>query len=83
MHQYRGVAQLIERGIWDAEAAGLSPVTPTIKFFLNKGETTMNNTELEMLTITNRITLLKSRKTDNGRVIAKLQRRLRNITNRR
>ena len=28
-HHYRGVAQLIERGIWDAEAAGLSPVTPT------------------------------------------------------
>lgn len=29
-HQYRGVAQLIERVIWDHEAAGLSPVTSTI-----------------------------------------------------
>ena len=27
--QHRGVAQSIERGIWDAEVAGLSPVTPT------------------------------------------------------
>ena len=26
---YRGVAQLIERVVWDHEAAGLSPVTPT------------------------------------------------------
>jgi hypothetical protein len=43
----------------------------------------MNNTDLKILTITNRITLLRSRKTDNGRVIAKLERRLRSITNRR
>ena len=28
---YRGVAQLIARRIWDAEAAGLSPATPTKK----------------------------------------------------
>jgi hypothetical protein len=37
----------------------------------------MNNTELETLAIKNRITFLKSRKRDNGRVIAKLERRLR------
>jgi hypothetical protein len=43
----------------------------------------MNNTELEILAITNRITLLKSRKTDNRRIIAKQERRLRKITNRR
>jgi hypothetical protein len=38
----------------------------------------MNNTELA---ITNRIILLRSRKRDNGRVIAKLERRLRKIIN--
>lgn len=27
---YRGVAQLIARLVWDQEAAGLSPATPTI-----------------------------------------------------
>ena len=37
----------------------------------------MNNTELA---IRNRITLLQSRKRDNGRVIAKLERKLRNLT---
>lgn len=26
---FRGVAQLVERGIWDAEVAGSTPVTPT------------------------------------------------------
>ena len=26
---YRGVAQMVERLIWDQEAAGSSPVTPT------------------------------------------------------
>ena len=40
----------------------------------------MNNTELA---IRNRITLLQSRKRDNGRIIAKLQRRLAAITDRR
>ena len=38
----------------------------------------MNNTELA---IRNRITLLKSRKADNSKIIAKLERRLRNLTN--
>ena len=33
----------------------------------------------EELMITTRIALLKSRKTDNGRIIAKLERRLRKI----
>ena len=28
---YRGVAQLVERVVWDHQAAGSSPVTPTIK----------------------------------------------------
>ena len=28
---FRGVAQLIERVVWDHEAAGLSPVTPTTR----------------------------------------------------
>lgn len=28
-HLSRGVAQLVERGIWDAEVAGSNPVTPT------------------------------------------------------
>lgn len=27
---YRGVAQLVARDIWDVEAAGSNPVTPTI-----------------------------------------------------
>ena len=27
--QYRGVAQLVERVVWDHQAAGSSPVTPT------------------------------------------------------
>lgn len=36
----------------------------------------MNNTELAII---NRIELLKSRKRDNGRIIAKLERRLRKI----
>ena len=40
----------------------------------------MNNTELA---IRNRITLLKSRGTDNGNIIAKLERKLSKITNRR
>lgn len=35
------------------------------------------------LAITNRIALLRSRKTDNSNIIAKLERRLRNLTNRR
>lgn len=38
----------------------------------------MNNNELA---ITNRITLLQSRKRDNGRIIAKQERKLRKITN--
>lgn len=38
----------------------------------------MNNTELAL---TNRITLLRSRKTENGRIIKKLERRLRKIIN--
>lgn len=36
----------------------------------------MNNNELA---IKNRITLLQSRKRDNGKVIAKLERKLRNL----
>lgn len=28
---YRGVAKVVSRGIWDAEIAGSSPVTPTIR----------------------------------------------------
>ena len=27
-HEYRGVAQLVERVVWDHQAAGSSPVTP-------------------------------------------------------
>lgn len=38
----------------------------------------MNNTELA---IRNRITLLESRTRDNGKIIKKLKRRLRNLTN--
>ena len=30
-HEYRGVAQLVERVVWDHQAAGSSPVTPTKK----------------------------------------------------
>ena len=41
----------------------------------------MNNIGFEMLKITNRITLLKSRKRDNGRIIAKQERQLRNLIN--
>lgn len=41
----------------------------------------MNNTELKILKTTNRIILLKSRKRDNGRVIAKQERILRNLMN--
>jgi hypothetical protein len=37
----------------------------------------MNNTELA---IRNRIILLQSRKRDNGKIIAKLKRRLKNLT---
>ena len=40
----------------------------------------MNNMELAL---TNRIALLRSRKADNSAIIAKLERRLRNLTNRR
>lgn len=40
----------------------------------------MNNTELA---IKNRIMLLQSRKEDNGKIIAKLERRLRNLTKER
>lgn len=29
--EYRGVAQLVGRDIWDVEAAGSNPVTPTNK----------------------------------------------------
>jgi hypothetical protein len=36
----------------------------------------MNNTELA---ITNRLTLLKSRNRDNGRIVKKLERKLRRI----
>ena len=35
--------------------------------------------EFEILSITNRIELLKSRKKENKRIIAKLERRLRNL----
>lgn len=35
------------------------------------------------LAITNRIALLRSRKDDNSKIIAKLERRLRKLTNRR
>ena len=38
----------------------------------------MNNTELA---IRNRIMLLQSRKEDNGRIIKKLERQLKNLTN--
>lgn len=38
----------------------------------------MNNTELA---IKNRIMLLQSRKEDNGRIIKKLERQLKNLTN--
>ena len=38
----------------------------------------MNYTELALR---NRITLLQSRKRDNGRIIAKLERQLKNLTN--
>lgn len=38
----------------------------------------MNNTELA---IRNRLTLLKSRNRDNGRIVKKLERRLRNLMN--
>ena len=38
----------------------------------------MNNTELA---IRNRITLLQSRKRDNGRIVAKLERKLKNLSN--
>jgi hypothetical protein len=31
---YRGVAQLVARGVWDAEAGGSSPLTPTVSRFL-------------------------------------------------
>ena len=27
---FRGVAQLVARGVWDAEAGGSSPLTPTV-----------------------------------------------------
>jgi hypothetical protein len=27
---FRGVAQLVARGVWDAEAGGSSPLTPTL-----------------------------------------------------
>lgn len=40
----------------------------------------MNNTELA---IKNRITLLQSRKRDNGRIIQKLERKLRNLSKER
>ena len=30
MHIFRGVAQLVERVVWDHEVAGAGPVTPTI-----------------------------------------------------
>ncbi len=29
VQQYRGVAQLVARFVWDEEAAGSNPVTPT------------------------------------------------------
>ena len=31
MYQFRGVAQLIARSVWDREVEGLSPFTPTNK----------------------------------------------------
>ncbi len=31
---YRGVAQLVAREVWDFDAAGSSPVTPTIRVFV-------------------------------------------------
>ena len=30
---FRGVAQLIARAVWDREVEGLSPFTPTKKYF--------------------------------------------------
>ena len=30
--QFRGVAQLVARGIWDAEVVGSSPATPTLNW---------------------------------------------------
>ena len=31
---FRGVAQLVARGVWDAEAGGSSPLTPTLPALL-------------------------------------------------
>ena len=35
--KFRGVAQLVARGIWDAEVAGSNPVAPTIKSIWKNG----------------------------------------------
>lgn len=41
-HQYRGVAQLAARGIWDAQAGGSNPLTPTNKNNLHSGLSPLN-----------------------------------------
>ena len=42
--KYRGVAQLVERVVWDHQAAGSSPVTPTIPSILTGTEKSCKNT---------------------------------------
>lgn len=42
--EYRGVAQLVARDIWDVDAAGSNPVTPTIQSVLTVTERLLKNT---------------------------------------
>lgn len=44
--KYRGVAQLVERVVWDHQAAGSSPVTPTILSILTGTEKSCKNTQV-------------------------------------
>ena len=74
---YAEIAQLVERQVEALRVAGSSPALgTTIK--MKRRNNKMGN---EKLTLENRIALLTGRGKDNGKIVKKLQRRLRKLNN--